>query len=138
MTVDMAPDHLIEANVSLVLPDGVEVPAGRVTTDGLPGSAAPGIVFRYAESFLLDPRGYDLSPDMPRSAGPLRAWSGRESLGALGDAMPDSWGRRIIRAGTQARSGLDHLLHVNDETRQGALRFAAKGTFLGRRTHPVA
>ncbi|MBD8518260.1 type II toxin-antitoxin system HipA family toxin [Plantibacter sp. CFBP 8804] len=138
MTVDMAPDHLIEANVSLVLPDGVEVPAGRVTTDGLPGSAAPGIVFRYAESFLLDPRGYDLSPDMPRSAGPLRAWSGRESLGALGDAMPDSWGRRIIRAGTQARSGLDYLLHVNDETRQGALRFAAKGTFLGRRTHPVA
>jgi len=132
-------DQLTTAAVHLVLPDGEEVQAGTVASEGAISSAATSLVFRYADGYLTDPRGYDLSPDMPRTGGPIRTWSGRETLGALGDSMPDTWGKRIIRAGTQARTTFDFLTHVNDVTRQGALRFCDnRGAYLGARNHPVA
>lgn len=132
-------DQPTTAEVRVVLPDGHEILAGTVASEGAISSAATSLVFRYTDGYLTDPRGYDLSPDMPRSGGPIRTWSGRETLGALGDSMPDAWGKRIIRAGTQARTTFDFLTHVNDVTRQGALRFCdAGGEYLGVRTHPVA
>ncbi|MBH0022700.1 type II toxin-antitoxin system HipA family toxin [Salinibacterium sp. SWN248] len=132
-------EPLASADVSVVLPDGAEVQAGTVASEGASSSAATSLVFRYTDSYVTDPRGYDLSPDMPRTSGPIRTWSGRETLGALGDSMPDAWGKRIIRAGTPARTTLDFLTHVNDATRQGALRLRdAQGTYLGAHNHPVA
>ncbi|WP_010204620.1 type II toxin-antitoxin system HipA family toxin [Salinibacterium sp. PAMC 21357] len=132
-------DQLTAAEVHVVLPDGDEVLAGTVSSEGAIGSAATSLVFRYADGYLTDSRGYDLSPDMPRTGGPIRTWSGRETLGALGDSMPDAWGKRIIRAGTPARTTFDFLTHVNDATRQGALRLRdARGAYLGARNHPVA
>ncbi|MGV8858456.1 type II toxin-antitoxin system HipA family toxin [Rhodoglobus sp.] len=132
-------DQLTAAEVHVVLPDGDEVLAGTVASESAMGSAATSLVFRYADGYLTDPRGYELSPDMPRTGGPIRTWSGRETLGALGDSMPDDWGKRIIRAGTSARTTFDFLTHVNDATRQGALRLRdARGAYLGARNHPVA
>lgn len=125
------------ADVHVVLPDGREVLAGTVTDIPGPQAASHRLSFSYAPSFLADPLGYDLSPDMPRMSGPLRSWEGRAELGAISDAMPDQWGKRIIRAGTTARTRFDYLVHVNDETRHGALRFKADGDYVGRRTHPV-
>lgn len=127
------------ATVCVVLPGGDEVVAGTVSSEGAAGSAAPSLVFRYADSYVVEPRGYDLSPDMPRSSGSLRPWAGRASLGALGDAMPDDWGRRIIRAGTPARTAFDFLVQVNDATRQGAIRIRdTHGDYLANESHPVA
>jgi serine/threonine-protein kinase HipA len=131
-------DRPTRATVHVVLPDGVEVTAGTVTSEGAPGSASPSMVFRYADEYLAERRGYDLSPDLPRSLGPLRTWAGRPALGALGDAMPDDWGRRIIRAGTKAVTSFDYLVHVNDATRQGALRLSDDQGYLGAHPHPVA
>ena len=132
-------DRLSAAEVHLVLPDGAEVLTGTVASEGAVVSAANSLVFRYADGYLTDPRGYDLSPDMPRTGGPIRTWSGRDILGALGDSMPDAWGKRIIRAGTSARTTFDFLTHVNDATRQGALRFRdVHGAYLGARSHEVA
>lgn len=131
-------DMLTSATVHVVLPDGDEIQAGTIASEGMVQSASTSLVFRYADSFLTDRRGYDLSPDMPRTSGPIRTWSGRETLGALGDAMPDAWGKRIIRAGTHARTPFDFLVHVNDVTRQGALRFRdTQGNSFGARKHPV-
>ena len=98
----MAPPDLMTAEVTVVLPDGNEVLAGVVTDIPAPQASAHRLTFTYAESYLTEPLGYDLSPDMPRMSGPLRAWPDRSELGALADVMPDEWGRRVIRAGTAA------------------------------------
>jgi len=48
-------------------------------------------------------------------------------FGAIGDSAPDRWGRVLMRrANTTGRtlSEMDYLIGVNDETRQGALRFS--------------
>jgi serine/threonine-protein kinase HipA len=130
---------LDEATITVVLPDGDEVVAGTVARDGLPTSNPRGLAFRYADDYLIDPRGYDLSPDMPRMSGIQRTWSGRDRLGALGDAMPDDWGRRIIRTATTARDDFDYLVHVNDVTRHGALRVrSGAGAYLNDQSHGVA
>ena len=68
-------------------------------------------------------------------------------FGAIGDSAPDRWGRMLMRraelrhaeeTGVTPRSlsEIDFLLMVNDETRQGALRFAASegGKFLADNT----
>jgi serine/threonine-protein kinase HipA len=64
-------------------------------------------------------------------------------FGAIGDSAPDRWGRALIRRaerrlaerrGTAPRTvrEIDYLLRVDDEARQGALRFAERegGPFL--------
>jgi serine/threonine-protein kinase HipA len=69
--------------------------------------------------------------------------SGRALFGALGDSAPDRWGRVLMRRAERARARregrspatlleADYLLLVDDETRQGALRFAERegGPFL--------
>lgn len=128
-----------EATLTVVLPDGEEVVAGTISRAGMPGSVASDLSFRYADDFISEARGYDLSPDLPRMPGTQRTWSGRTRLGALGDAMPDDWGRRIIRAATTARDDFDYLVMVNDDTRHGALRVRdTTGRYLGNRHHPVA
>ncbi|WP_141990392.1 hypothetical protein [Rhodoglobus vestalii] len=131
-------EQLTSATAHVVLPDGEEIQAGTVAGESVISSASASLVFLDTDRYLTDPRGYDLSPDMRRTGGPIRTWAGRETLGALGDSMPDAWRKRIIRAGTQARTTFDFLAHVNDVTQQGILRFSdAQETYLGARNHPI-
>jgi len=64
-------------------------------------------------------------------------------FGAIGDSAPDRWGRALMRRMERRRADrekqvphtlfeIDYLMLVDDETRAGALRFAADegGTFL--------
>ena len=127
-----------EVSLRIVLPDGQEVTAGTIVDEGVHGRLAGVMAFRYSESYLADPRAYPLSPDMPLSSGPHRAWPGRPALGAVGDALPDQWGRRIIRARFPVRGSFDYLVHVADLTRQGALRVEADGSYLAAESHPAA
>lgn len=129
---------LPQAEVWVVLPDGREVLAGVVLDTPALQASADRLTFMYAEDYLTERLGYDLSPDMPRMSGPIRPSSDRPALGALGDAMPDEWGRRIIRAGTTARTSFDYLIHVNDATRHGAIRIRQGGNWVGHSPHPVA
>jgi len=122
----------------VVLPDGREVLAGVVVDNPAPQALANRLTFTYSEEYLTERLGYDLSPDMPRMSGPIRPSPARPALGALGDAMPDEWGRRIIRAGTTALTSFDYLSHVNDATRHGAIRIRQGGNYVGRSPQPVA
>jgi serine/threonine-protein kinase HipA len=79
--------------------------------------------------------------------GPGEFHTAEEPLfGAIGDSAPDTWGRMLMRRAERRRAEetgvtprslfeIDFLLMVNDETRQGALRFAdSVGGFLADNT----
>jgi serine/threonine-protein kinase HipA len=91
--------------------------------------------FEYAESYLADERSVDLSPYMRRSD---RSTTTVGLPGVFADSAPDRWGRNLIsrRLRAAARDAktapptvteFDFLCGVGDLTRQGALRFRARG-----------
>ena len=86
-------------------------------------------MFRYADGWLDGPEGFPIAPTLPLSESPFHASASRERprsalLGPISDGAPDSWGRGLLRkALSGALTELDYLLAVDDETRQGALRY---------------
>ena len=86
-------------------------------------------MFRYADEWLDGSAGFAIAPTLPLSESPFHASASRERprsalLGPVGDGAPDSWGRGLLRkALSGALAELDYLLAVDDETRQGALRY---------------
>ncbi len=100
--------------------------------------------FRYAVSWLERPDAFALAPDLPLGEG-FQVRSGRRDAprsalpGPVSDGTPDSWGRGILSRSLGRRPNeLDLLLAVNDETRQGALRFADEtGTVQSQDWPPV-
>ena len=86
-------------------------------------------MFRYADEWRSASEGFAIAPDMPLSESPFHASASRERprsaiLGPFGDGAPDSWGRGLLRKALPgALTELDYLLAVDDETRQGALRY---------------
>lgn len=111
-----------------------------IETDGI--SPREHVSFTYAESWMSDPEAFELSPELPLRRGPQNPTRGRELFGSFQDAAPDDWGKRLLfeelRQQTLAKGGrrippmgeAGYLLLVNDETRQGALRFKENGQFL--------
>ena len=102
-----------------------------------------GATFEYAESWLNHPERFALEPALLLTEGAFHTQQEQRLFGAVGDSAPDRWGRVLMRraASQQARtqgkapstlSEADYLLGVNDEARQGALRFSENGgeTFL--------
>ena len=80
--------------------------------------------------------------------GPFHTVTGRSLFCAIGDSMPDRWGRLLMRRAERRRarqegrapralSEADVLLLVDDEARQGALRFSTDptGPFLAEAGH---
>ncbi|MDR0314124.1 MAG: type II toxin-antitoxin system HipA family toxin [Treponema sp.] len=90
----------------------------------------PGWLADKQNSFALEP-GLELYPGVFHTQNlPI--------FGSLGDSAPDRWGRALLlrREQRQAKelgrtpktlTELDYLLGINDETRQGALRFKKQG-----------
>src|SRR5437016_2595177 len=102
-----------------------------------------GASFEYDRTWLERPERFALEPALTLGSGPQHTLPGKALFGALGDSAPDRWGRALMRradwrrAEREGRASLtlleiDYLLSVDDEVRQGALRFAerAGGTFL--------
>lgn len=102
-----------------------------------------GATFEYDTDWLKNPLRFALEPALVLGPGPQHTGADRAIFGALGDSAPDRWGRVLMRrAERQAAIAegrtvrtlfeLDYLLRVDDETRQGALRFkeAEKGSFV--------
>lgn len=57
--------------------------------------------FQYAQSWVLSPDGFPLDPlNMPLGLDPIETTSKYIKLGALFDAAPDLWGRRVLQAET--------------------------------------
>jgi serine/threonine-protein kinase HipA len=130
-------DSTDSAQVLVVLPNNDELLAGTIAREGA-GSIGSTITFRYDGTYLRDPRAYPLSPDMPLTSGPIRPLGERTTLGAIGDATPDAWGRRVIRAASRPRDDVDYLVAVSDLTRQGGLRIRIGDDYVSNRPHPAA
>src|SRR5262249_44065308 len=97
----------------------------------------------YDRAWLQHVNRFALEPALALGLGPQHTPSGRVLFGALGDSAPDRWGRALMRRAERKRADregrqprtlweADYLLLVDDETRQGALRFAENeaGPFL--------
>jgi serine/threonine-protein kinase HipA len=99
--------------------------------------------FEYDTDWLAHPERFSMEPVLKLGPGPFHAPSDKPLFGAIGDSAPDRWGRVLMRRAERRRAEregttprtvreIDYLLLVDDEARQGALRFAAKegGPFL--------
>ncbi|MDR0878262.1 MAG: type II toxin-antitoxin system HipA family toxin [Treponema sp.] len=99
--------------------------------------------FEYFPEWLTLPERFALEPGLQLTEGAFHTPQGMSLFGAIGDSAPDRWGRilmrrneerRVKKTGEAARTltELDYLLGINDEARQGALRFSENpdGPFL--------
>jgi len=110
--------------------------------------------FEYDKTWLENPARFSLEPALQVGPGAFHTPADTPMFGAIGDSAPDRWGRALMRraerrraerAGTAPRTlqEIDFLLLVDDEARQGALRFAERqgGPFLreegGKRIPPL-
>ncbi len=98
--------------------DGQYVPAGKLRMSG--GLSE----FWYGEQFLQN--GYALDPlRLPLTAQVFSASGLQGNLGALGDALPDSWGRYVLKCRYErVLSELDILTTDTSTQRMGALFFS--------------
>ena len=99
--------------------------------------------FEYDPDWLRHPARFALEPALALGPGAFHTAPDAPLFGAIGDSAPDRWGRALMRRVSRRqaeREGravrtlreIDYLLMVDDEARQGALRFAerAGGPFL--------
>ncbi|MGH8130427.1 MAG: type II toxin-antitoxin system HipA family toxin [Steroidobacteraceae bacterium] len=84
--------------------------------------------FKYAREWLDEPRAFALDPEiLPLADTEFESQPGWEVFGALRDAGPDYWGRKLIerRQNRLGLSELEFLLASGDE-RAGALAFSTE------------
>lgn len=99
--------------------------------------------FTYDNAWLSHPSRFALEPALVLHDLAHHTHAGQAMFGAFGDSAPDRWGRMLMRRAERQRAKaesrepttlneIDCLLGVNDETRQGALRFSDEpgGPFL--------
>ena len=99
--------------------------------------------FEYHPGWLENVDRFSLEPALTLGPGPFHTPSGTRLFGTIGDSAPDRWGRVLMRRAERRRAEragetprtlmeIDYLLMVDDEARQGALRFAGQegGPFL--------
>lgn len=98
--------------------------------------------FEYDPSWLEHGERFSLEPALKLGPGPFHTPSDKPLFGAIGDSAPDRWGRVLMRRAERLRAEregraprtvqeIDYLLLVDDEARQGALRFSDnEGGFL--------
>ena len=140
----MAQRAPVEVTVEI---DGREVAAGTLWIHERGGQTA---TFRYADSYLIDPKGYTLDPALPRAAGVFHPVPGTALFGAFADSAPDRWGENLMRREERERARAakstprtigkaDFLLGVRDDARQGAIRFRQPGsaTYYSGHRHAV-
>ncbi len=106
--------------------------------------------FKYDKNWLSSEKPFLLDPNILWNEG-IQFPEGKNIFGIFNDAMPDTWGRTLMKrkeaqlAKEENRIAknlheIDFLLGVNDESRMGALRFKMedKGPFLNNDTiHPT-
>jgi len=131
-------NHEISVFVDL---DGEPHKVGRLWTRVRAGRETA--TFEYENTWLKNSRRFALEPGLQLTDGSFHNSGEKGLFGAIGDSAPDRWGRILMRRaerrmaeeqGRQPRTlfEADFLLLVDDETRQGALRFKTddNGPFL--------
>lgn len=90
--------------------------------------------FEYDKNWLNHPKRFSLDPALKLVSGSIHSSPEKPLFGALEDSAPDRWGRLLMRRSerknaeyekrtARALREIDFLLMVDDEGRQGALRF---------------
>lgn len=132
--------------------DGVPSLAGRLWARTRKNKE--GATFEYDAGWLDHRERFSLEPALKLGPGPFHTPADMPMFGAIGDSAPDRWGRALMRRMERRRAErekqtprtlqeIDYLLFVDDEARQGALRFAERegGPFLreegAKRTPPL-
>ena len=93
--------------------------------------------FEYEGGWLQHPARFSLEPALKLGPGPFHTPADPPMFGAIGDSAPDRWGRALMRrmerrraeregAAPRSMQEIDFLLLVDDEARQGALRFTER------------
>ena len=112
---------------------GAPVLVGRLWTRVRKGRESAS--FEYDPTWLEHPERFALEPALTLAPGPFHTPPQKALFGATGDSAPDRWGRVLMRRAERRRADkagqtpralfeADFLLRVDDEARQGALRFA--------------
>ena len=94
-----------------------------------------GATFEYDATWLEHRERFALEPALKLGPGPFHTAADMPMFGAIGDSAPDRWGRALMRRVERRRAErekqtprtlqeIDYLLQVDDDARQGALRFA--------------
>lgn len=126
----MTSSRSTECFVYITLPGAREaVTAGRFVLEQTPSGDALGR-FVYGRSYLGNPAALEIDPiELKLSDQTYETVRMNGVFGALRDAGPDSWGRRVIEkhAGKANPGELDYLLESPDD-RAGALGFGEKVT----------
>ncbi|MGA9667736.1 MAG: type II toxin-antitoxin system HipA family toxin [Terracidiphilus sp.] len=124
----MTSSRSTECFVYITLPGAREaVTAGRFVLEQTPSGDALGR-FVYGRSYLANPNAVEIDPiELKLSDQTYETVRMNGVFGALRDAGPDSWGRRVIEkhAGVAKLGELDYLLESPDD-RAGALSFGEK------------
>lgn len=113
---------------------GTPIRVGTLWSDGNRGRETAR--FEYDSAWIAHPQGYALEPTLPLVRGVQ--FTPRGLFGSMADSAPDRWGRTLMKRAEAARarvegvpprrlSEADYLLRVNDEARQGALRYSLDG-----------
>ncbi|MCP3662688.1 MAG: type II toxin-antitoxin system HipA family toxin [Gammaproteobacteria bacterium] len=123
---------------------GVPVLVGRLWARVRKGRQSA--TFEYDQDWLQSAEQFSLEPALMLGPGPFHTPSDKPLFGAIGDSAPDRWGRVLMRRAERRRAEragetprtlmeIDYLLMVDDEARQGALRFALDegGPFLAEK-----
>ena len=90
--------------------------------------------FQYDEAWLAHPQRFDIDPDLSLDQSVFHPNPVQGNFGVFLDSSPDRWGQTLMKRreameakddGRQARTlyAWDYLIGVQDQTRQGALRF---------------
>ena len=94
--------------------------------------------FNYEEAWLSHPQRFDIDPDLSLDNSVFHPNPAQGNFGSFLDSSPDRWGQTLMKRreameakdeGRQARTlyAWDYLIGVEDQTRQGALRFKYSG-----------
>lgn len=92
------------------------------------------VSFEYDDDWLNHPKRFSFDPALQLVTGTFHASSDKPLFGAIDDSAPDRWGRLLMRRSERKKAErekrtasalkeIDFLLMVDDEARQGALRF---------------
>lgn len=94
--------------------------------------------FNYDDAWLSHPQRFDIDPDLSLDNSVFHPNPAQGNFGSFLDSSPDRWGQTLMKRreameakdeGRQARTlyAWDYLIGVQDQTRQGALRFKYLG-----------
>lgn len=139
----MASPHELEVWIDSALISTNAIPVGHLIKD------RSNVRFVYAKSWLVRKERFAIDPDLSLDRSAFHPDPSKGNFGIFLDSSPDRWGQTLMKR-REAMEAQDHdrqprtlhawdfLIGVQDQTRQGALRFKYPGTDAFLDNHALA